>query len=76
MIGYIADNISTILISLVILAVIVLIARRLVRQKRAGRTVCGCSASGMCEHCAHGSAGRDGCASCCAFPEDVKIQKP
>ena len=75
MAGFLSDNIGNIIISLVILAVIVLIVRRLVRQKRAGRTVCGCSASGVCEHCAHGSAGKDGCASCCSFPEDVKIQK-
>ena len=73
MFEYISDNLATILITLVLLIVVTLIIRRLVKEKRAGRTVCGCSASGVCEHCAHG--GTDGCSSCCAFPEDIKIEK-
>ena len=76
MLDYLANNIATIILSLVILAVIVLIIRRLVKEKRAGRTVCGCSASGVCSSCSHCSAAKEGCASCCSFLEDVKIQKP
>ena len=72
MIEYISNNISTILILLVLLAVVALIIRGLVRDVKAGRTFCAMSATGTCGNCAHR---KDGCKSC-TFPKDITIQKP
>ena len=68
---FLSENISTILISLLILAVVALIVRKLVRDKKAGRSFCAMSATGTCGNCAHR---KDGC-SACTFPQDIKIKK-
>ncbi len=73
MIKYISDNISTILILIVLLAVVALIIRGLVRDVKSGRSFCAMSATGTCGSCAHR---KDGCPDCsgCEFPKDIKIE--
>lgn len=52
MLQWISANIGTIVICIVLLAVVGLIVRYLVRQKKQGKSTCG----GNCAHCAiHGS---------------------
>ena len=72
---FISNNISTILILIVLLAVVALIIRGLVRDVKSGRSFCAMSATGTCGNCAHK---KDGCTACsgCSFPKDIKIQKP
>ncbi len=48
MFKWIAENISTILVFAVLLLIAVLIIRSLVRNKRQGKSSCGCN----CAHCA------------------------
>ena len=51
MLHWISANLSTILISIALLAIVVLIIRSLVRQKKQGKSSCGAG----CSHCAmHG----------------------
>ena len=51
MLSWLAANLSTLLISLVLLAIILSISLYLIRQRKAGRSSCG----GSCAHCAmHG----------------------
>lgn len=51
MLGWLAANLGTILISLGLLALVIFISRYLLRQKKAGKTSCGAN----CAHCAmHG----------------------
>jgi len=71
MIESIFNNLSTIIIALVILTIVALIIRKLVRDKKAGRSFCAMSASGTCGSCPHG---KEGCTAC-SFPKDIKIQK-
>lgn len=55
MLAWITENIGTILISAVLLLVVVLIIRKLVKDKKKGKSSCGCN----CAHCAsRGSATR------------------
>ena len=50
--GFIAQNIGTIIVGLILLVIVVLIvfSRKLVRDKRSGKGGCGCG----CESCAMG----------------------
>ena len=48
MLTWIAANAGTIVMSLVLLTVSTLIVRKMLRDRRAGKTSCGCG----CEHCA------------------------
>ena len=48
MLAWITENIGTILISAVLLLVVVLIIRKLVKDKKKGKSSCGCN----CAHCA------------------------
>ena len=48
MLEWITENIGTILISAVLLLVVVLIIRKLVKDKKKGKSSCGCN----CAHCA------------------------
>lgn len=51
MLSFIAENLSTILICIVLIAIVVSISVYLVRQKRQGKSSCGAG----CAHCAmHG----------------------
>ena len=51
MFAWIAQNLGTILISAVLLVIVIAIVRYLIRQKKQGRSSCGCN----CAHCAmHG----------------------
>ena len=51
MLAWIAQNLGTILISAVLLVIVIAIVRYLIRQKKQGRSSCGCN----CAHCAmHG----------------------
>jgi hypothetical protein len=51
MLNWVTANLSTILVSAVLLAIVILISIHLIRQKKAGRSSCG----GSCAHCAmHG----------------------
>lgn len=51
MLSFIAENLSTILICVVLIAIVVSISVYLVRQKRQGKSSCGAG----CAHCAmHG----------------------
>ena len=52
MIGFIVDNLATILLSAVIFGLFIGIIVKLVRDRRKGKSSCGCN----CAHCAmHGS---------------------
>ena len=52
MMHWFSENLGTIIISLVLLAVVIAISRYLIRQKKAGKNSCGAG----CAHCAmHGS---------------------
>ncbi len=52
MLQWICANIGTILICLILTVAVVLIIRSLIRQKKQGKSSCGCG----CAHCAmHGS---------------------
>ena len=48
MLAWITENIGTILISDVLLLIVVLIIRKLVKDKKKGKSSCGCN----CAHCA------------------------
>ena len=48
MLQWIHANIGSILVCLVLLAAVALIVRSLIRQKKQGKTSCGCG----CAHCA------------------------
>ena len=48
MLAWITENIGTILISAVLLLVVVLIIRKLIRDRKKGKTACGCG----CANCA------------------------
>ena len=55
MLHWISANLSTILISIALLAIVVLIIRGLVRQKKLGKSSCGagcapCAMHGQCHH--------------------------
>ena len=51
MFAWITQNLGTILISAVLLVIVIAIVRYLIRQKKQGRSSCGC----YCAHCAmHG----------------------
>ena len=55
MLHWISANLSTILISIALLAIVVLIIRSLVRQKKQGKYSCGagcahCAMHGQCQH--------------------------
>lgn len=55
MLHWISANLSTILISIALLAIVVLIIRGLVRQKKQGKSSCGagcarCAMHGQCHH--------------------------
>ena len=53
MFRWLAANISTLVIGLVLAAIVAAIVLKLVRDKKAGRSSCGCgcSACAMSEHC-------------------------
>ena len=49
---YLMQNLGTIVIAAVLLAIVVLIVLRLMKNKKAGKSSCGCN----CAHCAlHGT---------------------
>lgn len=53
MFAWLAENITTIIISLVLIAVVVMIIRKTVKDKKQGKSSCGCNCSkcamsGMC----------------------------
>ena len=51
MLNWITANLSTIVISAILLAIVTSISLHLIRQKKQGRSSCGCN----CAHCAmHG----------------------
>ena len=75
MFEYITNNLSTILILLVLLGIVGLIVRKLVRDKKAGRSFCAMSATGTCGSCPHSKGGCGDC-SACTFPKDITIQTP
>ncbi len=51
MLHWITENLSTILVSAVLLAAVVAVILHLIRQRKQGKSSCGCG----CEHCAmHG----------------------
>ena len=51
MLHWVTANLSTIIVSAVLLAIIVAISTDLIRQRKKGRSSCGCN----CAHCAmHG----------------------
>ena len=48
MLDWITENLSTIVVSLILLLVVAVIIRKLVRDKKKGKSSCGCN----CAHCA------------------------
>ena len=63
MLEWLKLNIGTIVALLILVAVVALIIRKLVLDKRAGKSCCG----GDCRSC-HSCS--------CEFPKDIKISKP
>ena len=54
MFEFISQNLATIIISAVVLAVIVLDILYLIRSKKHGKNICGCSGcNGCCQGCDH-----------------------
>ena len=51
MIEWLADNASTIIVGLILLVIVIGIIRHIIKNKRLGKSSCGCN----CAHCAmHG----------------------
>ena len=48
MLNWITENLSTIIVSLVFILIVAAIIRKLVRDKKKGKSSCGCN----CAHCA------------------------
>ena len=48
MLNWITDNLSTIIVSLVLILIVAASIRKLVRDKKKGKSSCGCN----CAHCA------------------------
>lgn len=48
MLAFLKENLSTIIIGLIVLAVVVSLVVKLIRDKKKGKSSCGCG----CEHCA------------------------
>ncbi len=48
MLNWITENLSTIIVSLVLILIVAAIIRKLVRDKKKGKSSCGCN----CAHCA------------------------
>ena len=58
MLNWIAENLATILICAILILIVFLIIRYLLRQKKAGKSSCGCG----CANCAmHGQCHSQGC---------------
>lgn len=52
MLNWVTANLSTIIVSAILLAIIIAISTYLIRQRKRGRNSCGCN----CAHCAmHGT---------------------
>ncbi len=51
MLNFFSQNLGTILISLALAAGVALILRKLLRDRRAGKSACSCSCSGACQGC-------------------------
>lgn len=52
MLNWVVANLSTIAVSAILLAIVILTSTYLIRQKKAGKNSCGCN----CAHCAmHGA---------------------
>ncbi len=52
MLSWISSNIATILISLVLIAIVAIIIRSIVKDKKKGKSLCG----GNCGHCPMGGS--------------------
>ena len=51
MLAWFADNLGTVIVSLILIALVTVIIVKMVKDKKSGKGSCGCS----CEHCAmHG----------------------
>ena len=48
MLDWITENLSTIVVSLILVLIVAIIIRKLVRDKKKGKSSCGCN----CAHCA------------------------
>lgn len=48
MIGWLADNASTIIVGLILLVIVIGIIRHIIKDKRCGKSSCGCG----CSNCA------------------------
>ncbi len=48
MIGWLADNASTIIVGLILLVIVIGIIRHIIKDKRRGKSSCGCG----CSNCA------------------------
>ena len=51
MLSWLISNLATILISLFLLLIVCAIVFKLVRDKRKGRSSCGCGGCAMCSQC-------------------------
>ena len=56
--GFIAQNIGTIIVGLILLAIVALIVRKLVRDKRSGKGGCGCESCAMGGNRGHAQAAK------------------
>lgn len=55
MLAFLIENLATILISAVLLAVVILIILKLKKDRQKGCSSCGCGCGGCGSSCAHGS---------------------
>ncbi len=51
MISFFMENLSTIIISILLLAAVLLVIRKMRNDKKAGKSLCGCSCSGCDSVC-------------------------
>lgn len=49
MIDFLIDNLGTVIVGLIVLAAIILIVAKMIKDKKHGKSSCGCG----CEHCAN-----------------------
>ncbi len=71
MLDFLQNNYGSLIVGAIVLAIVVLIVIKLVRDKRAGRHSCGgnCGACGACK------GGCSGCSGCSSYPAGNTAKK-
>lgn len=64
--SWLAQNIGTVIVCLILAGIVAAAVRHLVRQKQSGGSCAGCSSCGSCPHCSAGG---------CRGETDAKLKK-